>query len=213
MSTIPLRDGFLLTSEFTIALEHLQIVNVFEYLITFELEVEFIWKSRQWTLVKILYLAARYIPFIDTSIAQIIPHSTPQLCLNMFNAVTWLILIGMSIAEIIFTTQWLAYFLSMYHITTWTGAYVVQGYPSTHLNCSGVYYRGCLITGGNISLLRVDWLFSLSTTSVNFQQMAMMVLMLIPAFKAFKRNGKSYMTRTVLRVCEIFVTLLDMTLI
>ncbi|KAF9000998.1 hypothetical protein BDQ17DRAFT_1410107 [Cyathus striatus] len=198
------------------ALQHLQINNyvnvstlailIFEYIITFELEVKFIWKS-PWTFGKVLYLAVRYIPFIDGSInilRRFIPYSSPQLCHNLFNAITWLILIGMSTAEVIFTLRtwavwgrkkWLAYFLSVYYITSWTGTFIAAGISVNTLEFGAQQYiaRGCLVTGGNPSLLWVDW------TLLFLYDFVLMVLMLIPAFKAFKQNGKSDMTKIVLR--------------
>ncbi|KDR82787.1 hypothetical protein GALMADRAFT_848896 [Galerina marginata CBS 339.88] len=38
---------------------------VYDYLLTFQLEVELIWKSR-WNFIKVLFIIQRYMPFIDT---------------------------------------------------------------------------------------------------------------------------------------------------
>ncbi|KAF8981005.1 hypothetical protein BDQ17DRAFT_901305 [Cyathus striatus] len=57
----------------TISLEHMQIINivaaatltliVYEYLMTFDLEVYFIWKRNR-NILKILFMITRYLPFI-----------------------------------------------------------------------------------------------------------------------------------------------------
>ena len=38
---------------------------VWDYILTFRMEVDLVWKSK-WTLMKGLYLFQRYLPFIDT---------------------------------------------------------------------------------------------------------------------------------------------------
>ncbi|KAF9012072.1 hypothetical protein BDQ17DRAFT_1233336, partial [Cyathus striatus] len=40
---------------------------LYEYFITLDLEIKYIWNAR-WTYIKIIYLATRYLPFIDTSL-------------------------------------------------------------------------------------------------------------------------------------------------
>ncbi|PFH46792.1 hypothetical protein AMATHDRAFT_153814, partial [Amanita thiersii Skay4041] len=42
----------------------------FDYLLTLDLELRFIWHSR-WSIIKVLFLLARYSPFIDMSVAFI----------------------------------------------------------------------------------------------------------------------------------------------
>ncbi|KAF8978667.1 hypothetical protein BDQ17DRAFT_1249399, partial [Cyathus striatus] len=40
---------------------------VYEYFITLDSEINFIWGSR-WSMMKILYMLTRYLPFSDTSL-------------------------------------------------------------------------------------------------------------------------------------------------
>lgn len=41
------------------------VLFVWDYILTFGLEVQYIWKSR-WTVVKVVYLIQRYLPFVDS---------------------------------------------------------------------------------------------------------------------------------------------------
>ncbi|KAF8996802.1 hypothetical protein BDQ17DRAFT_1329743 [Cyathus striatus] len=94
--------------EIVVALEHLKIVNVgsttsylhvssfflflYEYFITLDLEVKYIWNS-PWTLIKTLFLVTRYLTFIDTSldiIRHFSPHLSAEACYRTFSTVTWM---------------------------------------------------------------------------------------------------------------------------
>ncbi|KAF8995942.1 hypothetical protein BDQ17DRAFT_1330286 [Cyathus striatus] len=95
-----------------IGLEHTQIINyiraatlavlVYEYLLTFYLEVNFVWK-RNWNVVKILFLITRYLPFIaaTTSLTiQFLPHTSAVKCKMLYTTIACLS-IGFFMAECI----------------------------------------------------------------------------------------------------------------
>ncbi|KAF8987009.1 hypothetical protein BDQ17DRAFT_1258996, partial [Cyathus striatus] len=42
---------------------------VYDYLLTFDLEVNFIWNAL-WSTLKVLYMLTQYLPFLDTMIAM-----------------------------------------------------------------------------------------------------------------------------------------------
>ncbi|KAH8113071.1 hypothetical protein DFH11DRAFT_1602889 [Phellopilus nigrolimitatus] len=72
------------------------------YLILNYFQVSLVWFSR-WSSVKVLYILNRYLPFVDTflSLHLLTGTNTDQECLFGFKAVTWLIVVGIIIAEII----------------------------------------------------------------------------------------------------------------
>ncbi|KAF8996813.1 hypothetical protein BDQ17DRAFT_1329751 [Cyathus striatus] len=151
------------------------ILMIFEYTITFELEVTFVWKS-PWTLGKVLYL----VEWAQQKVGVI------------FTLRTW------ALWE---RNKWLAYFLFVYYITSWVGTIVAAGISVNTLEFGAQQYiaRGCLVTGGNSSLILVDWTLLFVYDFGDFSADMLMVLVLIPAFKAFKQNEKSYILKTVLR--------------
>ncbi|TDL23407.1 hypothetical protein BD410DRAFT_787230 [Rickenella mellea] len=76
---------------------------VYDYLfVTFEREVTLVW-SQKWTWGKVMFMLNRYLPFIDTflSLHLLTTENSGSECLNGFIAVTWLILFGIIIAEVI----------------------------------------------------------------------------------------------------------------
>ncbi|THH09951.1 hypothetical protein EW145_g1647 [Phellinidium pouzarii] len=78
------------------------------FFVTFEQEVvTLVWPSR-WNLGKILFFLNRYLPFADTflSLHLLLGNgNTDQECLLGFRAVTWLIVIGLIISEMILTMR------------------------------------------------------------------------------------------------------------
>ncbi|KAH7907448.1 hypothetical protein BJ138DRAFT_1160132 [Hygrophoropsis aurantiaca] len=77
-------------------------VLIYDYLLTSELEVKYVWKY-PWSAVKILYLATRYTPFIDTTVMvlyrDLLWGTSPETCHIAIGAVTWMYVIGMAVAE------------------------------------------------------------------------------------------------------------------
>ena len=74
---------------------------IWDYMLTFRMEIDFVWKSK-WTFMKGLYLFQRYVPFIDT---------------------VWLVLYGQYDLLLIF---WCSYFLSS-NGGKFDGNYVSEG--------------------------------------------------------------------------------------
>lgn len=77
-------------------------VLVYDLLCTLDQEITYVW-SNPWTLSSLLFFLNRYLPFFDTLLALNLKFSrnSPEKCLSHFTAVTWLIVIGTLISELI----------------------------------------------------------------------------------------------------------------
>ncbi|KAL5522139.1 hypothetical protein ACEPAF_1996 [Sanghuangporus sanghuang] len=72
------------------------------FFVTFDREVALVWTAR-WNLGKVLFFLNRYLPFFDTflSLHLLLGKNTDKGCLLGFSAVTWLIVVGIIVAEAI----------------------------------------------------------------------------------------------------------------
>ncbi|KAF8993482.1 hypothetical protein BDQ17DRAFT_1368195, partial [Cyathus striatus] len=202
-------------TDLILGLKHLQIINVlsslsfllYEYFITLYLEFKYIWNAR-WTYIKIIYLATRYLPFVDTSLVlfkQLYPHLSANDCHNLFSAVVWLFIIGMSIAEVIFTvrvwavwgkSKWSTFFLPIFYLACWTPGYVIIGRAmiTAKFSIQNLTPRGCLVSN------EVNTLIVSSAWAILFAyDMVILILMLVPAVNTFRRSGMSQLTRVMYR--------------
>ncbi|KAF8995948.1 hypothetical protein BDQ17DRAFT_1545011 [Cyathus striatus] len=207
-----------------IALEHTQIVNylrastlavlVYEYLLTFDLEVNFVWK-RDWSIVKILFILTRYLPFFDATIIlalQFLPHASAAKCKMLYTAIAFLS-IGLFIAEAVLTLRtWavcggqkrLGILLAIFSMGIFSGHTVLVGFFSLATlrfdlqDTLDTILQGCLVTSGNYNLLIIDWSFVLTYDTVN------LVLIMTPAYQSFRPGCYSNLTRVVLRDGAIY---------
>ncbi|KAF8995938.1 hypothetical protein BDQ17DRAFT_1518634 [Cyathus striatus] len=200
-----------------ITLQHMHIVNflrvaplailVYEHLLTSDLEVEFIWKTK-WGIVNILFLPTRYLPYFETALSiamQFLPHASAETCKTLYAAVA-LLSIGFFVAEVVLTLRtWAACGgkkkLGILLSILFTGIFVVHVALASILNLKTLEFklqdplhsvlRGCLVTEGRYDLLLIDWSVLLAYDIVN------MVLIMIPAYDAYK-NGHSKLIKVVL---------------
>jgi len=75
---------------------------VYDFMCTLDQEVAHIWTS-PWTVGTVLFFLNRYLPFIDTflSLKLKLSVNTPDRCQKEFTVVTWLIVAGIIISEVI----------------------------------------------------------------------------------------------------------------
>jgi len=76
---------------------------VYDFILTFQSEVTLIWPSK-WNVVKVLFFLTRYLPFIDMSLVLFYQTKTNidvQTCQMTYFPAGWLIVVGITIAEII----------------------------------------------------------------------------------------------------------------
>ncbi|KAF9007424.1 hypothetical protein BDQ17DRAFT_1422801 [Cyathus striatus] len=162
-------------------LEHTQVfhyMNVasivllyYDYLLTFNLEVSLIWPSN-WGAMKILFLLARYTPFIDSLIVfyhHFAPNISQESCLKAYEANGWMYIAGACFAEIILTLRTWAVWrkdpvvkfgLPAFFIAVWVASCVIVAKFLRTLEFAHAPYpgfRGCLVIGGS-SILCILWI-------------------------------------------------------
>ncbi|KAF8985516.1 hypothetical protein BDQ17DRAFT_1260149, partial [Cyathus striatus] len=132
---------------------------VYEYFITLDSEIKFIWGSR-WGIMKILYMLTRYLQFSDTSLIIfsllkliVIWNRARYASYDMtviFTLRTWVIW-GKK--------RWLSYFLPVFCLCVWTCAYYSAGKAMDTVKCKSFSsgFARCLVTGGDITLIWINW--------------------------------------------------------
>jgi len=100
--------------------QHLQIVGFFDlasatlilynYVLTLSDEIEYIWRKK-WSGVTFLFLATRYLPFIDVGLFlthQLLDNPSPHTCSVLDHINGWSFMIGITIADMILVVRTLA---------------------------------------------------------------------------------------------------------
>ncbi|KAF9444973.1 hypothetical protein P691DRAFT_762926 [Macrolepiota fuliginosa MF-IS2] len=105
-------------------------VMILDWLLTFEMEVPFIWQA-PWTTMKVLYLLERYVPFIDVTLAVffLFADGLPvEICGILYRCVAWMFFCRIAIANLVFTLRtWIVWEkhprvglgLLIFYISTW----------------------------------------------------------------------------------------------
>ncbi|KAG2014256.1 hypothetical protein CC2G_011091 [Coprinopsis cinerea AmutBmut pab1-1] len=83
------------------------VLLVYDYLLTFDLEIEFVWKSR-WNAVKVLFLLTRYLPFLE--LLPLINYVFMDgewwyQCETTYRAIGWMQVIGVICAEVLLSIR------------------------------------------------------------------------------------------------------------
>jgi hypothetical protein len=183
-------------------------VMLYDYILTFGLEVNFIWKA-PWGIGKLTYLLARYLPFLDITISmtpQMLRVKSASECKELYEAFSWFLICGLAAAEIVLTIRtwaicgsrrWLGVLLSLYFIATCFAGSVFLVYYLNSLRFSlqeelHPILQGCLITNVKKVFVILDWLVLFAYDAVN------MGLMIMPAYYTFKQ-GTSNLLRVIVR--------------
>ncbi|KAF8995947.1 hypothetical protein BDQ17DRAFT_967115 [Cyathus striatus] len=199
-----------------IALEHMQIVNYvraatltflgYEYLLTFDLEVNFIWKSN-WNIMKMLFIFTRYIPFFVATMGlalQFLPRASAEKCKMLYTTAallsTWIF-----IAEAIFSLRtWvvcgggqkkLGILLALIYIGVLSAHILLAcifNVVTARFDLQDTILQGCLVTKGSYYLIIIDWSLILAYDTVN------MVLLMTPAYQSFRLGYYSNLAQVVL---------------
>ncbi|KAF8995946.1 hypothetical protein BDQ17DRAFT_1430072 [Cyathus striatus] len=216
-----------------ISLEHMQIINyvrvatvaivVYDYLLTFDLEVHFVWK-RDWSVIKILFILTRYSIFFDaiTGLAlQFLPYASAAKCKTLYSTLAFLS-IGLLIAEAVLTLRtWavcggqkrLGIVLAIFYMGIFSGHTALACFFSLVTvqfdlqDTLDTILQGCLVTGGSYSLLIIDWSLILAYDTVN------LVLIMTPAYQSFRPGRYSNLAWVVLRDGAIYYVYLFVTTI
>jgi len=146
---------------------------VYDYFLTLGMEIDLVWTGR-WTFMKVLYIAQRYMPFIDSVLLVLyrehLQNPTSRQCRSLIMASDWLMVIGIGFSEIILTTRvwavWnrspkVAVLLSALFLLSWIPQFVFFELFHESLQFSDFpappQIGGCLVVHAN-SLLLVSWI-------------------------------------------------------
>ncbi|KAF8999603.1 hypothetical protein BDQ17DRAFT_1328142 [Cyathus striatus] len=189
-------------------LQHMQIISyfhvaslalwVFEHSITMHLEISYIWRSSHWSIVQIMYLVVRYGAYIDISLNVVVQ------CFPSLSVRSWILLPGMTAVEVILTLRvWAVWkksrnmgillFVSFFSvvISSWVNGGILAN--SVTFDAQEYLVRGCLVTNGKVATEAAIWGILLAYDTL------MMLLLLPPAYDAFRRGGKSTLANIVIR--------------
>ncbi|KAF5363312.1 hypothetical protein D9756_000205 [Leucocoprinus leucothites] len=135
-------------------------ILILDWLLTFDLEVSLVWKSR-WNIMKGLYLLARYLPFVDVTLALLHQFSDTlqaSQCQQMYEAQSWIFVSGAALVEIIFSIRTWAVWkqgtrctlgLIITFFVIWTGvvvANVLYLKGTSHGSSLAPHLIGCFMT-------------------------------------------------------------------
>jgi len=203
-------------SEYLIALTHLRIVTyfrvasttayVYDYLLTFPREVSLIWPSA-WTVIKILFLFTRYIPFVDRAFLlyyHFQQHQTDKTCSALYKIISWLFYIGKGLPEIILTLRTLAVWNRDRRLSI--GLAII--FVACFLPITGIIFvflesvevtlltspvlLGCVLTNES-HIISIAWIMILIYQTVLFS------LMLIQGIRCYRHGLSSRMFQVVFR--------------
>ncbi|KLO16879.1 hypothetical protein SCHPADRAFT_197154 [Schizopora paradoxa] len=137
------------------------------FFITFAEEISLVWRQT-WSFGKILYLLNRYLPFFDTflSLHLLLGRNTDEECLRGFKAVTWLIVIGIIISELILMVRTYALWerdrIVLYLLLFLASAAIVPAFVVTQLEIDSFAYKsvgiGCTKTKNSSPIIFIAFL-------------------------------------------------------
>ncbi|PFH49731.1 hypothetical protein AMATHDRAFT_147024, partial [Amanita thiersii Skay4041] len=116
---------------------------IYDYILTLDLEVRFIWKSR-WTYVRVLYHLVRYIPFITMTTTLVTDCESFSYYKLQNTLITYIPVPGISTARSILTLRtWAVWYrnrylglaLTIFFIGSWASSLVNMGLVQKSLKC------------------------------------------------------------------------------
>ncbi|KAG7093322.1 hypothetical protein E1B28_007004 [Marasmius oreades] len=181
------------------------VIAVYDTLLNLNLEWCFVWSS-PWTVVKVMYLFQRYLPFVDSLVLWIyFQFSTdPGFCTSITKAILWMGVGGVLVAEILMSLRvWAVWRRNKYIAATLGTLYVgcfTLGCVYFKKFTDGIVYdnppvaipnrEGCYLTGGNTILYKA-WIMVVVYDTATF------ILMMIPVVKAYRTGGRAGLIKVV----------------
>ncbi|KAF8346443.1 hypothetical protein F5887DRAFT_961995 [Amanita rubescens] len=184
---------------------------IYDYLLMFDQEVSLIWGSK-WTLVKVLYLLSRYMPFVDVTVVsyhQFVPLLTIDQCKIAYRINGSMFVIGMAMSEAVLTIRtwiiWnkdrrLAIGLMIFFFTVWgVGLYIMYQFIESlqFFELPFPVINGCVFLAGS-RIVSVDWALLLFYNTGNLALMVIRATSLYWSgvdshlFKRLHRDGVYY---------------------
>ncbi|XP_006463677.1 hypothetical protein AGABI2DRAFT_120486 [Agaricus bisporus var. bisporus H97] len=178
-------------------------IMVLDWLLNIHHEIRLIWRAN-WSITKVLYLSARYIPFIDFPLMlryQFGSLNADQ-CRTIYNLSATLFVVSVIFAELIFTIRtWAAWSNGKYVAVGLFGTFALSW--ATIVVLAGLYLKGthhqaphlppligCILLSAG-SYLKVLFII------IAFFDTLMLGLMAIQAVSVFRDGGDSHLLRTV----------------
>ncbi|KAF8965957.1 hypothetical protein BDZ97DRAFT_741517 [Flammula alnicola] len=180
-------------------------VFIWDYLITFSMEVDLVWTSK-WNFMKVLYLCQRYMPFVDT-VGLVLYHQLGRDlnkvdCQRIYYTSGVMIIVGIALSELILTLRtwavWdrnarLTIILPILYAICWGPDFFFlviflrslkfgdQPYPE---------FVGCFVINANHMLI-LCWVVLMVWDAVIFS------LIMVPGLRAFRAGGNSALMKVV----------------
>lgn len=178
---------------------------VYDYFLTLGMEVDLVWSSN-WSLMNVLFIAQRYLPFLDAAVLCFLPQFSttiaPSHC-RILGIIRGLLMVtGIGLSELILTLRawavWdrngrLGAALSVFFCATVAASFVVMTIFLLGLEFSNKPYpsfQGCFITSSN-QLVYINWVILMIYEAV------LLMLMLIRGIAAYRWGGRSALHRVV----------------
>ncbi|EEB92982.1 hypothetical protein MPER_08428, partial [Moniliophthora perniciosa FA553] len=204
------------------ALNHQRIVSyvdvlstfllVYDVILNFNLELRHIWHSK-WSLLKVLYIIQRYLPFFDTAV-MVLHHQfatglSPRYCSINYHISGWCFVIGIVISEIVLTLRlwavWrrsipIAIGLAVFFLGCWVPCFVLlnQFLESMTFAIPPLpHFRGCFISGGS-HILYMCWVLMM------IYDTGTLIMIIIPGIRAYRMGGSSELLNVVYRDGAIY---------
>jgi len=180
-----------------------------DYILTFRLEVDLVWKSK-WNFMTGLYLLQRYLPFIDTIGLVLYCHTggslTKSVCRNVCYVNGVMSLVGVAASEMLLTLRtwavWgrnnrLSIILPILYALFWGSGFVILGIFLNSVTFGDPPYpglKGCFLTHANEDKdLVFIWVILILWDTL------MLILILVPAIRAYRSGGNSALIKVVYR--------------
>lgn len=163
-----------------------KVLFLYDFMVMFEEEFSFV-RASKWSAIKIVYVLARYLPFIDVATAIYIdsaPNLTEDQCKIVYSFDGWMYIIGIGLSEVVLTYRlWLIwekdrrlkYILPIFACAVLvTGAVLLTEYNGTRsfVRLPSSMNRGCVYLALT-HLIWTDWALLLLYNTVT---LALLVL-------------------------------------
>ncbi|KAH8102222.1 hypothetical protein BXZ70DRAFT_60827 [Cristinia sonorae] len=141
-------------------------ILAYDFLLTLDSEVNLMWPSKL-SITKLLYFYTRYSAFVDVALMmyyQLEPDISPETCKRLYILSSWLIVVGIILAEVILMLRTWAIWgrgkkigivLVLLSVSATVAACTIEGLflkTLTFTTFPGTSVPGCLLTGGNTTV-------------------------------------------------------------
>ncbi|KAF9449395.1 hypothetical protein P691DRAFT_759112 [Macrolepiota fuliginosa MF-IS2] len=168
-------------------------IMILEWFLTFEMEIALVWKT-EWNAMKGIYIASRYLPFINVPIALIFGLNegfSVEGCKVLYNCIIWMFGIGQAAADLVLMlrtwvvwgkTKHMGLFLAACYIVVWVVILIglaLQLWIVTYVPSPVPRLMGCIVQNTNVYMTMIY-------AAATIYYASMLVLILIPGISVWK---------------------------